>query len=115
MWGQRICEDVQRKSKWPRGVAEDDPASASQNLEGKNGTPSKAAPRALSEERASTVWEQFKGKAANTAIKYSAPNRAILFSFYNYPQPLWVWADKQVSALKSRIYTWTFEKGEKLV
>ena len=34
-----------------------------------------------------------KGKAAITAIKYSAPDRAMLFSFYNYPQPLWVWAD----------------------
>ena len=30
-------------------------SSASQNLEGKNGTPSKAAPRALPEERTSTV------------------------------------------------------------
>ena len=35
-----------------------------------------------------------KGKAAITAIKYTAPDRAMLFSFYNYPQPLWVWADK---------------------
>ena len=35
-----------------------------------------------------------KGKAAITAIKYTAPDRAILFSFYNHPQPLWVWADK---------------------
>ena len=34
-----------------------------------------------------------KGKVAITAIKYSAPNRAMLFSFYNHPQPLWVWAD----------------------
>ena len=34
-----------------------------------------------------------KGKAAITAIKYSAPDRAILFSFYNHPQPLWVWVD----------------------
>ena len=34
-----------------------------------------------------------KGKSAITAIKYSAPDRAILFSFYNHPQPLWVWAD----------------------
>ena len=34
-----------------------------------------------------------KGKAAITAIKYSAPDRAILFNFYNHPQPLWVWAD----------------------
>ena len=34
-----------------------------------------------------------KGKAAITAIKYSALDRAMLFSFYNHPQPLWVWAD----------------------
>src|SRR6266567_1554249 len=34
-----------------------------------------------------------KGKAAIIAIKYSTPDRAILFSFYNHPQPLWVWAD----------------------
>ena len=34
-----------------------------------------------------------KGKAAITTIKYSAPDKAILFSFYNHPQPLWVWAD----------------------
>ena len=34
-----------------------------------------------------------KGKAAITAIKYSAPDRAILFSFYNHLQPLWVWAN----------------------
>ena len=34
-----------------------------------------------------------KGKAAVIAIKYSAPDRAMLFSFYNHPQPLWVWAD----------------------
>ena len=35
-----------------------------------------------------------KGKTAITAIKYSAPDRAIFFSFYNHPQPLWVWADR---------------------
>ena len=34
-----------------------------------------------------------KGKAAITVIKYSAPDRAMLFSFYNHPQPLWVWVD----------------------
>ena len=34
-----------------------------------------------------------KGKAAITVIKYFAPDRAILFSFYNHPQPLWVCAD----------------------
>ena len=35
-----------------------------------------------------------KGKAVITAIKYSTPDRAMLFSFYNHPQPLWVWANK---------------------
>ena len=34
-----------------------------------------------------------KGKAVIIAIKYSAPDRAMLFSFYNHPQSLWVWAD----------------------
>ena len=34
-----------------------------------------------------------KGKAAIIAIEYSVPDRAMFFSFYNYPQPLWVWAD----------------------
>ena len=34
-----------------------------------------------------------KGKAVITAIKYSAPDKAMFFSFYNHPQPLWVWAD----------------------
>ena len=34
-----------------------------------------------------------KGKAAITAIKYSALDRTMLFSFYNHPQPLWVRAD----------------------
>ena len=34
-----------------------------------------------------------KRKAAITAIKYSESVRAMLFSFYNHPQSLWVWAD----------------------
>ena len=34
-----------------------------------------------------------KGKVAITAIEYSAPDKAMLFSFYNHPQPLWIWAD----------------------
>ena len=34
-----------------------------------------------------------KGKAAITTIKYSAPDRAMFFSFYKHLQPLWVWAD----------------------
>ena len=100
---------------------------ASQNLKGKNDAPSKAAPRTLPEERASTVGRAWgysvgaaqgkavtsalnaptnvlavlmrkeplnsvetknKGKTAITAIKYSALDRAMLFRFYNHPQPL---------------------------
>ena len=34
-----------------------------------------------------------KGKAVITAIEYSAPDKAMLFIFYNHPQPLWVWTD----------------------
>ena len=41
-----------------------------------------------------SVATKDKGKAAITAIKYSALNRAILFSFYNHSQPLWVWTDR---------------------
>ena len=40
-----------------------------------------------------SIMTKDKRKAAITAIQYSAPDRAILFSFYNHPQPLWVWAD----------------------
>ena len=37
-----------------------------------------------------SITTKDKRKAAN---EYSAPDRAILFNFYNHPQPLWVWAD----------------------
>ena len=40
-----------------------------------------------------SVATKDKGKATITAIKYSVPGRAMLFSFYNHSQPLWVWAD----------------------
>ena len=33
-----------------------------------------------------------KGKTVITTIKYYAPDKAMFFSFYNHPQPLWVWA-----------------------
>ena len=41
-----------------------------------------------------SVATKDKGQAAITAIKYSTPDRAMLFSFCNHPQPLWVWADR---------------------
>ena len=41
-----------------------------------------------------SVATKDKGKATITAIKYSAPDRAMFFSFYNHFQPLWVWADR---------------------
>ena len=46
-----------------------------------------------------------KGKIVITAIEYSAPDRAMLFSFYNHPQPLWVWADgTSISLGKSNLH-----------
>ena len=46
-----------------------------------------------------------KGKAAFTAIQYSTPDRSIFFSFYNHPQPLWVWADEtNISLGKSNLH-----------
>ena len=35
-----------------------------------------------------------KEKATITAIKYSAPDREMFFSFYNHFQPLWVWVNR---------------------
>ena len=40
-----------------------------------------------------SITTKDKGKAVITAIEYFALDRAILFNFYNHPQPLWVWAD----------------------
>ena len=41
-----------------------------------------------------SVETKDKGKATITTIKYFAPNRVMLFSFYNHSQSLWVWADR---------------------
>ena len=47
------------------------------------------------------------------AIKYSAPDRAMLFSFYNHPQPLWVWADKtSISPIKLNLHVDVRERGK---
>ena len=46
-----------------------------------------------------------KGKTAIIAIKYSVPNKVMLFSFYNHPQLLWVWADKiSISPIKLNLH-----------
>ena len=41
-----------------------------------------------------SVATKDKGKTTITAIKYSVSDRAILLSFYNHSQLLWVWADR---------------------
>ena len=41
-----------------------------------------------------SVATRDKGKTVITAIKYSAPNRAMLFSFCNHLQPLWIRVDR---------------------
>ena len=49
-----------------------------------------------------SIMTKDKGKAA---IEYSAPDRAMLFSFYNHPQPLWVWADgTSINSGKSNLH-----------
>ena len=52
-----------------------------------------------------SVVTKNKGKAAITAIKHSAPNKAMLLFFYNHLQPLWVWADKtSISPIKLNLH-----------
>ena len=52
-----------------------------------------------------SVATKDKGKTTITVIKCSAPDRVMLFSFYNYPQPLWVWADKiSINPRKLNLY-----------
>ena len=61
--------------------------------------------RVISPNKKSTKTTKNKGKTAITAIKYSTPNRAILFSFYNHTQPLWVWTDgTSISHIKLNLY-----------
>ena len=58
-----------------------------------------------------SVATKNKGKAVITAIKYSAPNRAMLFSFYKHPQPLWVWADgTSISPIKLNLHVDVHER-----
>ena len=55
-----------------------------------------------------------KGKTALTAIQYSAPGRAIPFSFYNHPNHFGYGLMRQVSVLESRTHTWTLDEGYRL-
>ena len=52
-----------------------------------------------------SITTKGKGKAAITAIEYSVPDRVMLFSFYNHPQPLWAWANgTSISPEKSNLH-----------
>ena len=42
----------------------------------------------IEKETLDSIVTNDKGKAAITAIQYSALDRAMLFSFYDHPQPL---------------------------
>ena len=54
-----------------------------------------------------------KVKAAITVIKYFVPDRAMLSSFYNHPQPLWVWTDKtNISPIKLNLHVDVRERGK---
>ena len=56
-----------------------------------------------------------KGKAAITAIEYSAPDKTMLFSFYNHPNHFGYGLMGQVSVLESWTYTWTLDEGYRLI
>ena len=52
-----------------------------------------------------SITTKDKGKVVITAIEYSAPDRVMLFSFYNHSQPLWVWTDgTSISPGKPNLY-----------
>ena len=54
-----------------------------------------------------------KVKAVITIIKYFEPDRAMLFSFYNHPQLLWVWADKtSISPIKLNLHVDVRKRGK---
>ena len=59
----------------------------------------------------SSVAIRDKEKAAITAIKYSAHDRAILFSFTTTPNHFGYGLIGQVSALENWTYTWTLGGG----
>ena len=70
--------------------------------------------RVISPNRNNTKTTKSKEKAAITAIKHSEPDSAMLFSFYNHPQPLWVWADgTSTSPIKLNLHVdvWGREKA----
>ena len=60
-----------------------------------------------------SVATKDKGKAAITAIKYFAPDRVMLFSFYIHPQPLWVWVDgTSISPIKLNLHVDVRERAK---
>ena len=67
----------------------------------------------ISPNKKSTKTTKNKGKAAITTIKYFALDRAMLFNFYNHPQPLWVWADgTSISPTNLNLHVDVREKGK---
>ena len=56
-----------------------------------------------------------KGKAAITAIEYSAPDKPCFSAFTTTPIHFGYGLMEQVSVLESRTYTWTLNKGYKLI
>ena len=136
---------MQRKSKGPRDIAEDDPVLGIPKLRRKEWHAIKGSPQSASRRKGeysvgavqgkavtsalnaptnalaalmekgplNSVATKNKGKTAITAIKYSTLDRTILFSFYNHPQPLWIWADKtSISPIKLNLHVDVRERGK---
>ena len=113
MWGQRICDlgPLYIRAQGPRRgealpmTCNESPngleiqsrtilSSAPQNLEGRNGTPSKSAPKALLEERASTVGRTrgysvgvVQGKAVTSAL--NVPTNVLTALMGKGPLTVW--------------------------
>ena len=62
-----------------------------------------------------SITTKDKGKAAITAIEYSAPDRTVLSTFTTTLNHFGYGLMGQVSVLKSRTYTWTKDKGYRLI
>ena len=69
----------------------------------------------ITKETLDSITIKDKGKAAITAIPYSAPDRTMLSTFTTTPNHYRYGQMGQISVLESRTYTWTLDEGYTLV
>ena len=69
----------------------------------------------MKKETLNSITTKDKGKAAITAVPYSAPDRTMLSTFTTTPNHFGYGLIGQISILESRTYTWTLDEGYRLV